>query len=245
MPLRTPIKSSGRVLSPERPALSVKHLNSTQTAGTKRKPTPAATTPIRKRTLTPLSTAATNTTPLDGDSMHGFDRLAPLPAPRFSLSTPQNKADTELTLKRQADSMTKLRLNDQNSNTESSDESGYDSGADRTEVMKPLFPTSATKSRVKQKLPPLQSPRVQLLSREGEVVEAMSPGGHITKRRARSRPVSAELLSSAQTTPEEQQVCDISGLLLPFLFNNALLPGKVQGSKSEKSPELDCLPATA
>ena len=105
--------------------------------------------------------------------MHGFDRLAPLPAPRFSLSTPQNKADTELTLKRQADSMTKLRLNDQNSNTESSDESGYDLGADRTEVMKPLFPTSPTNSHVKQRLSPLQSPRVQLLSREGEVVEAM------------------------------------------------------------------------
>ena len=126
--------------------------------------------------------------------------------------------------------MTKLRLNDQNSNTESSDESGYDLGADRTEVMKPLFPTSPTNSHVKQRLSPLQSPRVQLLSREGEVVEAMSPGGHITKRRARSRPVSAELLSSAQTTPEEQQVCDISGLLLPLYLIMLCYP------------EFDCLP---
>ena len=132
--------------------------------------------------------------------------------------------------------MTKLRLNDQNSNTESSDESGYDSGADRTEVMKPLFPTSATKSRVKQKLPPLQSPRVQLLSREGEVVEAMSPGGHITKRRARSRPVSAELLSSAQTTPEEQQVCDIAGLLLPFYLIMLYYQAKSK-VRSPKSPQ--------
>jgi mitosis inhibitor protein kinase SWE1 len=32
--------------------------------------------------------------------------------------------------------------------------------------------------------------------KNGEVVEAISPGGHITKRRARSRPVSQELLES-------------------------------------------------
>ncbi|KAK7692978.1 hypothetical protein QCA50_004619 [Cerrena zonata] len=207
MPLRTPIKSAGRVTSPERQVLSVKHMNSPQTAGVKRKPTPAATTPIRKRGLTPLNITS-SAAALAGDSTFGFDRLAPLPAPRFNLSTPQNRTDTELTLKRQADSMTRLRINDRDH--ESGDESGYDSGPDFPEVGKALFPTSAVKGRVKQKLPPLQSPRVQLLAREGqakegEVVEAMSPGGHITKRRARSRPVSAELLSSVQTTPEEQQ----------------------------------------
>lgn len=52
MPLRTPIKPSGSVLSPEQPVLSVNNLNSTQTAGTKRKPTPAVTTAFRKLTLT-------------------------------------------------------------------------------------------------------------------------------------------------------------------------------------------------
>ncbi|CAL1707700.1 unnamed protein product [Somion occarium] len=208
VPLRTPIRHSGRVLSPERPALSVKHLNSpsTTTQGTKRKPTPASTTPVRRRTLTPLNTTS-NLAVDDGESVLGFDRLAPLPAPRFNLRTPQNKTDTETTLKRQADSMTRLRINDMG---QSGDESGYDSGGDFPDAGKTLFPSSAAKGRAKQRPPPLQSPRVQLLmkegqSKEGEVVEAMSPGGHITKRRARSRPVSAELLLSIQTTPEEQK----------------------------------------
>lgn len=34
-----------------------------------------------------------------------------------------------------------------------------------------------------------------------EVVEDISPGGHINKRRARSRPVSLELLESVNNTP--------------------------------------------
>lgn len=245
MPLRTPIKHSGRTLSPECSVLSVKHLNSPQTAGTKRKPTPAVTTPIRKRTLTPLNTTSSAAS-AEGDAVLGFDRLAPLPAPRFNLSTPQNKADTELTLKHQADSMTRLRLSDRG--RESGEESGYDSDPDFSQAVKPLFPTSAIKGRVKQKLPPLQSPRVQLLARsgqtkEGEVVEAMSPGGHITKRRARSRPVSAELLSSVQTTPEEQ-VCDILYDIFA-VFNKSPTLGKIEHAKPQEPSKYDRLPTTS
>jgi mitosis inhibitor protein kinase SWE1 len=38
-------------------------------------------------------------------------------------------------------------------------------------------------------------------SPQDEVTEAISPGGHIIKRRARSRPVSLELLESVKQTP--------------------------------------------
>jgi mitosis inhibitor protein kinase SWE1 len=41
-----------------------------------------------------------------------------------------------------------------------------------------------------------------------EVAEAVSPGGHVTKRRARSRPVSLELLESAKS-PTSPQVMPI------------------------------------
>lgn len=45
---------------------------------------------------------------------------------------------------------------------------------------------------------------------KGEVVEAISPGGHIVKRRARSRPVSAELLDLYKSPKSPTNV----GLLL-------------------------------
>lgn len=50
------------------------------------------------------------------------------------------------------------------------------------------------------------------MDNKDEVVEAMSPGDHVNKRRARSRPVSAELLSSVASTPapNSSQVCDLN-----------------------------------
>jgi mitosis inhibitor protein kinase SWE1 len=39
-----------------------------------------------------------------------------------------------------------------------------------------------------------------------EVAEAVSPGGHVNKRRARSRPLSAELLESVQRSPSQNKV---------------------------------------
>ncbi|KAH8108041.1 hypothetical protein BXZ70DRAFT_32242 [Cristinia sonorae] len=201
MPLRTPIKKSSR------PALSTKHLNSPTSAaaaGTKRKPVPVAfATPSRKRTLTPLTTAREAD---DGESSAlGFDRLAPIAAPRFT-RTPHTKAETEFTLGRQTDSMTRLRIQDRDTHGMSGDESGYDSGPELHELSgagKRLAPTTV-KGKGKMKPPPLlPNPGFNLLLKgkvhEDEVVEAISPGGHVTKRRARSRPVSAELRSSAQS----------------------------------------------
>ena len=202
MPLRTPIKKTSR------PALSTKHINSPTiaAAGTKRKPTPPVfTTPSRKRALTPLTTAREID---DGESSAlGFDRLAPLAAPRFA-RTPHTKAEAEFNLGRQTDSMTRLRIQEKDARAElSGDESGYDSGPEMQGPGKRFAPPTA-KGKTKMKPPPLQPVGLNLLLRQGkvnddEVVEAISPGGHVTKRRARSRPVSAELRStqSVQSTP--------------------------------------------
>jgi mitosis inhibitor protein kinase SWE1 len=48
-----------------------------------------------------------------GDSASGnivFDRLAPLPAPCFTVRTPETKAETEVHLKKHTESMTRLRI---------------------------------------------------------------------------------------------------------------------------------------
>ncbi|KAI0645348.1 hypothetical protein C8Q79DRAFT_964213 [Trametes meyenii] len=221
-PLRTPIKDTLH-LSPDRSALSVKHLNAppafitSSTLGTKRKPTPICTTPSRSRTMTPLnvtSAAAGQTHPDAAATL--FDRLAPLSAPRFCSRTPQSKAETELHLKKQAETMTMLSIRDLDQS--SADESGYDSGpnAKRTiDCQRPLFlgtaggsttPLSSIKSRARVKAgAKLKSPGLDVLTRKSpindEVAEAISPGGHVTKRRARSRPVSSELLESVHNTP--------------------------------------------
>ncbi|KAI0769362.1 hypothetical protein BD413DRAFT_477978 [Trametes elegans] len=212
-PLRTPIKDTLQ-FSPDRAALSVKHLNAASaSAGTKRKPTPICTTPSRSRTMTPLNV----TSGLESSSAL-FDRLAPISAPRFCSHTPQSKAETELHLKRQAETMTLLSIRDLD---QSADESGYDSGPDANangtiEKQQPLFlasaggsvaPLSSIKSRSRgQPVAKVKSPPLEVLTRKGlindeEVAEAISPGGHVTKRRARSRPLSSELLDSVHNTP--------------------------------------------
>lgn len=199
-PLRTPAKQVHR--TPERDVLSVKDLNTQPSSpvfalGSKRKPTPLASTPLSTRAMTPLTVASTEKL---NDSGVAFDRLAPLPAPRFILRTPQSKAETELHLKRQAETMTMLTIKDLD---RSDDESGYDSGHDilpeelvRGGAMASIVPTANTKMG-KSAGPETLLDRKGLV-KDAEVIEAVSPGGHITKRRARSRPVSAELLESAQ-----------------------------------------------
>nr|VWO98310.1 Map kinase [Ganoderma boninense] len=236
-PLRTPVKDLSRDafhLSSDCPSLSVAHLNvasaffSAASAGTKRKPTPGCTTPSRSRTMTPL-----NITSMSGRAQGPastsllFDRLAPLSAPRFASvrETPQTKAETELHLKKQAETMTMLSIRDLD---RSDDESGYDSDPDAIhnrsgtiEKQRILFmastggsaapPFSSIKARTRTKGHVTgKSPGLEVLTRKGlvndeEVVEAISPGGHVTKRRARSRPVSAELLDSVHGTPVVSQ----------------------------------------
>lgn len=150
--------------------------------------------------LTPLNVTSSTSGLGDDGNIFGFDRLAPLPAPRFGPRTPQTRADTEQYLKSQADSMGKLRLGERG---QSAEESGYASGAESGTDARGgnrLFGSKVPPSTVKGKIK--RSPGLPLLLKdEVEVVEAVSPGGHITKRRARSRPVSSELLKSAASTP--------------------------------------------
>ncbi|KAI0633439.1 hypothetical protein C8Q77DRAFT_1058135 [Trametes polyzona] len=221
-PLRTPIKASLQS-SPDRAALSVKHLNvapsliASSSAGTKRKPTPICTTPSRSRTMTPLNVTSAVASRSHTDSgILLFDRLAPLSAPRFCSRTPQSKAETELHLKKQAETMTMLSIRDLDHSADESDRES-DTDAKRTiDSQQRLFlatpggsgaPLSSIKPRTRVKATAkLKSPGLEVLTRKGlinddEVVEAISPGGHVTKRRARSRPVSAELLESVHNTP--------------------------------------------
>ncbi|GBE81461.1 predicted protein [Sparassis crispa] len=211
--LRTPVKQIRA--TPDRPVLSVKHLNTPSVSpavGSKRKPskrTPVCTTPQCQGFLTPLNVTSAAGREQGDSSGVAFDRLAPLSAPRFVLHTPQTKAETEMHLKRQAETMTLLRISDMD---RSGDESGYDSGPGEDNGRR-LFGDNAAPNMVssvaskgKTKVGLSRSPALRLLMRKGdtndtEVVEAISPGGHVTKRRARSRPVSSELLESVRGAP--------------------------------------------
>ena len=65
-----------------------------------------------------------------------------------------------------------------------------------------LFAALPTAAKSKVKRSPGLALRVgKGLSNDNEVVESISPGGHVNKRRARSRPVSTELLRSVANTP--------------------------------------------
>ena len=145
--------------------------------------------------LTPLN--VTSSTSDVGDGEFGFERLMPLPAPSFLTKTPQTKLDEEH-LKRQTDSMGKLKIRDR---AQSGDESGYDSSAEpkrERDGEKKIYAAGAPPTTLKK---PKKSPGLALLigrsiNDEEEVIESMSPSGHVNKRRARSRPVSAELLAA-------------------------------------------------
>lgn len=214
MPLRTPVKQGSSAFeTPARPVFSVAPTNSpfptTATAGTKRKPAPIMfATPERRSTFTPLNVTS-SASDLGEDAPLGFERLAPLPAPSFVTRTPQTKGDAEAHLKKQADSMRRMKIQDRD---QSGEESGYDSGSEvrECEVGRKLFVGGAPSSAVKSK----KSPGLALLigravQNDDEVVESMSPGGHVNKRRARSRPVSAELLA-ATPAPRNNEVCGSS-----------------------------------
>lgn len=213
-PLRTPVKQAPRMPStsflsaapppPQQQPLTL--------GGTKRKSTPLGSTsgdfstPLRSRLVTPLgiSSAQNVGDPNAGDHGVLFDRLAPLPAPRFVARTPQSKGDTDVHLKKHTETMTRLRICD----LDSSDEEEDLEGAGDILFSHPASKASA-KGKVKGKSKTASLGRAlgaSLLTmaknggkgngNESEVAEAISPGGHITKRRARSRPVSQELLES-------------------------------------------------
>ncbi|KAF8555319.1 hypothetical protein OG21DRAFT_1521869 [Imleria badia] len=221
-PLRTPVKEELR--SKARSVLKSKKLNthpevaSSSAApctgvGTKRKSSAHSggfSTPLQHSASTPLSISAAKADPASGVAFH---RLAPLAAPRFGLHTPQSKAETEAYLKGQAETMKRLRIRDM----ENSDEDwGVIEDDDSACEMEERYDV-ATKKLLPNKFPllsrrsknQLRSPRkpltIKAVPQKGstydEVTEAISPGGHILKRRARSRPVSLELLESVNQTP--------------------------------------------
>ena len=197
---------------------SLKPSNAVFGLGLKRKSTPLGgnggdySTPLRQRITTPLNLSSQNA----GDSSSPvFDRLAPLPAPQFT-RTPQSKAEAEAHLKRHTESMTRLRICDVDVSDGEDDEA-------------PFTNHSAGASKKRQHLSKVKGKSTSLgrslgasllaiarndKSKEDEVAEAISPGGHITKRRARSRPVSQELLESVHSTPSPPQVSVICSINL-------------------------------
>ncbi|KAG9316277.1 hypothetical protein JVU11DRAFT_2307 [Chiua virens] len=220
-PLRTPLKEEFR--SQARSVLKSRQINthsdvaSTSAAvrtavGTKRKSSAQSggfSTPLRHCASTPLSISAAKADPASGIAFH---RLAPLPAPRFALRTPQSKAETDAYLKGQAETMTRLRIRDM----ENSDEEWgviEDDSAGEVEERHDAAPRKPFSNRLplfsRRSKNHLRSPRkprpINPVPQKGstfdEVTEAISPGGHILKRRARSRPVSLELLESVNRTP--------------------------------------------
>ncbi|KAL0564073.1 mitosis inhibitor protein kinase swe1 [Marasmius crinis-equi] len=196
-PLLTPIKrSSGAFDELNQSAIldspsSVQHI-SHPGGGVKRK-TYRQSTPLRKHSLTPLNIASE----LPGRSgPPPMDRLAPLPPPTFTARTPQSKsAEYKKT------SMNSLRITDLNDSDEDL-QAGHDSGLDlEDEQADALFlgGDSPSNGKVTFRKPLRMKGRGKKLS--DEVAEAISPGGHITKRRARARPLSDELLGSVRGSP--------------------------------------------
>jgi mitosis inhibitor protein kinase SWE1 len=241
-PLRTPVKQVHR--APSHSYLSIKHLNAQPhpttpafgLGGTKRKESGGGngvdfSTPLHQRVMTPLGiSSAHNQNNAPGSSGTGvsFDRLAPLPAPRFTtpqaqLQHPQSKAETEVHLKRHTETMTKLRICDLDDSDDEVERSGkglgffsagpglgFDRNADSNKSKSHAKANGNANGHVKTKSTSLgRSLGASLLAiahtktkngkgqgKDEEVVEAISPGGHVSKRRARSRPVSQELLES-------------------------------------------------
>ncbi|KAG5652393.1 hypothetical protein H0H81_005150 [Sphagnurus paluster] len=244
-PLRTPVKQLHRF--PSRSALSVKQTNAAMTpsdaftpatrvgVGTKRKSTPHASTPIRQHNLTPLMISSQRNT-LGSPDVSMFDRLAPLPAPKFTAtaSTPQSNAETDAHLRRQTATLTKLKLTDFAEAGETMGGVHNDSGCeveddDRSDALftARLQAKLAGKGKGKEK---------------EEVAEAISPGGHIIKRRARRRPLSSELLESARPAASPAKVSTTAahrprnGIVFPSAPHSRKRAGSGSSSSDLGSP---------
>ncbi|KAF8452168.1 hypothetical protein L210DRAFT_3660183 [Boletus edulis BED1] len=168
-------------------------------------------TPLWQTASTPLSISAANADPASGVAFH---HLAPLPAPQFGIHTPltQSKAETEAHLKGQAETMKCLHIRDMENSDEDWGVIEDDDSAYEVEEQNSV----PTKKPLLNKLPLLScwlknqlcSPRkpltIKAVLQKGsaldEVTEAISPGGHILERQARSRPLFLELLESINQT---------------------------------------------
>ncbi|KAI3618646.1 other wee protein kinase [Moniliophthora roreri] len=159
--------------------------------GVKRKPY-RQSTPLRKHSLTPLDIAS------DRREGSAFDRLAPLPAPSFNASTPSKTVSSQH-IRRQTASMTRLRITDLNGSDEdfsTANDSGLDLGEDDCADALFLSGGSPQKGGIATFRKALRLKGRSINKSSDEVAEAISPGGHIIKRRARARPLSDELLES-------------------------------------------------
>ncbi|KAG1746228.1 hypothetical protein EDB19DRAFT_1691351 [Suillus lakei] len=220
-PLLTPVKDSHRTI------LAAKQLNSQPAhrvgVGTKRKSAQSGggdfSTPLRpvpSATCTPLNISAPKPDPSSGIAFH---RLAPLPAPRFT-PQPKSKADTDAFVKKQAETMKRLWIRDP-------DDSDEDWGIieDRDSDGEPVQRLPALRKCKSRSISPKKSLLInaarvpQKGSAKDEVTEAISPGGHIIKRRARSRPVSIELLESVNHTPSPKaEASSMKPPIVPVAF---------------------------
>jgi mitosis inhibitor protein kinase SWE1 len=207
--LVTPVKQSHRPRA--RTALTEKHFNVPRSplsefssgsqvprarigVGTKRKTEPQATTPLRQHNLAPLKLASCTAEDRVSSPFH-FDRLAPLPTPKTCARTPQTTAEADFHLTNQTSTLKHLRITDRNNSADEFASHANDSASDvDDDEANTLFYSNA---RMKNKVTNAGKLAGRVFVNKDrfkdEVVEAISPGGHITKRRARSRPVSAEL----------------------------------------------------
>ncbi|KAK7053428.1 mitosis inhibitor protein kinase swe1 [Paramarasmius palmivorus] len=201
-----PVGASTSLLTPiKRPSGHVDELNQSSVidtpsstrhiahpgGGVKRKPY-RQSTPLRKHSLTPLNIAS------DRHEDSAFERLAPLPAHSFNISTP-SKGVSSQNLRNQTASLNRLRITDLNDSDEelsTANDSGLDLGEDDHADALFLGGDSLKKSSM------VTFRKALRLKGRGnksdEVAEAISPGGHVTKRRARARPLSDELLESVR-----------------------------------------------
>lgn len=178
--LQTPSRPGKHTPLPPTP--SAPRSNSHAGGGMKRKSTPNST-PLRQHNLTPLKITSSN----GGIRAGGiaFDRLAP---PDFAARTPPSKGKVDM--RKQTASLTKLRITDLNDSDHDfvrNEDSGCEMDDDDGPVQLFLGYRKAP--------PPSPSKRYS------EVAEAISPGGHVTKRRAKARPISNELLESSFKVP--------------------------------------------
>ncbi|KAG7098718.1 hypothetical protein E1B28_000631 [Marasmius oreades] len=210
-PLLTPIKrSSGDFDELNQSAIfdtpsSIQHIPHPG-GGLKRKPY-RQSTPLRKHTLTPLSITSN---PTRGNQTPSMDRLAPLPLPAFTARTPKSKS-----AEHKQTSMHSLRITDLNNSDEdlhTGNDSGLDVGDEEQADALFLGGDNPALGAVIFRKPLRMKGRGNKDS--DEVAEAISPGGHITKRRARSRPLSNELLESVRA-PTSAAMPKTSGVMFP------------------------------
>lgn len=164
-PLITPAKQDKG-----RPALASRNMNTLPSAAAATKPTAPRTGGGTKRK------SPVHCTPLKVDTGSSLHRLGPLSLPKFNAQTPESK-NTDAVMKRHTVTLRKLRL-------DKPEAFGCDDDMDETDFE---FDEDGAEALL------LQKDKTRKGKGREEVAEAISPGGHIVKRRAKARPISSEL----------------------------------------------------